>query len=91
MKFWAMPITGDSAWDSKPEFRRWLSVRLYGVRYRVQRFREWRYAELIAHRLPRKIAYFAYVRVVANASAEENRPPDDYRYAETCDAWESHD
>lgn len=65
-----------------------MSSRLFWIRYEIRRFREWRYAEWIAHKLPRKIAYFAYVRVVAWASVEENRAPDDYRYRETCEAWE---
>lgn len=65
-----------------------MSIKWAFARYDVRRFIESGLWQKLAHLLPRRIAYFAYIRVVAHAWAQVgNKHPDELNYGETCDLW----
>jgi hypothetical protein len=66
-----------------------LMIRFTGAKYDWRAF--WRNGlwQWIAHWLPRRIAYFAMIRVMAHAWAKAgNKTPNELTYEEVCRYWE---
>lgn len=67
-----------------------VAVTRYGIKHDVRTF--WRNGlwERLAQRMPRRLAYFAFVRVMAHAwSDAKHKEPNDITYQEACERWES--
>lgn len=66
-----------------------MSTRIALWRYDFWRWRTTGLWQSLAHKLPRRIAYFAYIRVMAHAWADAgNKHPDELTVQETCERWE---
>lgn len=69
-------------------FRERLSIRVYWARHDIGKWLRYGVWQSLAHKLPRRLAYFAYVRVMAHAWAEAgNKHPDELTYREVCERW----
>lgn len=63
-----------------------ISIRFDLARYDVWRFREDGFARWVAFHLPRKLALWAFIRVMANAGSDQH--PDEMTYGDAYKAWE---
>ena len=66
-----------------------ISIRFDLARYDLWRLRTEGIPQFIAYRVPRKVAYWAFIRVFSSAWADaENKTPDELTYDEVAKAWE---
>lgn len=75
-------------WTEPLTTRERIDVLVTGKKYDVRRWWKsglWRW---IAHRLPRRLALFVYIRVMAEAWAATNKSPDEITYEEAYKIWE---
>lgn len=65
-----------------------LAVKRDLATYDARKFIHTGFWQWLAHRLPRRLVYFAYIRVMAHAWAEVgNKHPDEIGYQEACERW----
>lgn len=67
-----------------------LSVFVYGTKLNLKALRRDGFPRFVANKLPKRVAYFAYVRVFAHAWSDAgNKTPDDITYEDACKSWQS--
>lgn len=65
-----------------------INLRYTMKKWDMKSYFEWRLWQKIAHLLPRRIAYFAMVRLVSHAWVQEGtKAPDDLTYTDICRHW----